>query len=163
MTESSIPSFKDLGLKPATLKTLQKIGYEKPSPIQSAFIPIALTGDDCIGQARTGTGKTAAFMLPSLENLEGGNDAVRVLVLAPTRELSEQVFSETQKLAGNDELRFALLVGGRPIHKQINDLQRGVGGVIGTPGRVIDLLRRRCLNLDQLEIVVLDEADRMLD
>ncbi|MCA9063410.1 MAG: DEAD/DEAH box helicase [Planctomycetaceae bacterium] len=160
---SSKPSFEDLGLKPSTLKQLRKIGYETPSPIQSAFIPIALTGSDCIGQARTGTGKTAAFMLPALENLHGGNDAVRVLVLAPTRELSEQVHAESSKLCGNDELRFALLVGGRPIHRQIADLQRGVGGVIGTPGRVIDLLRRRCLNLDELEIIVLDEADRMLD
>ena len=155
-------SFDQLGLKPATLKTLSKAGYETPSPIQSEFIPVALTGDDCIGQARTGTGKTAAFMLPSMENVDLSEPAVQVLVLAPTRELSEQVMVESKKLCGG-RIRLGLGVGGRPIHVQIRDIENGAQAIIGTPGRVIDLLRRGALKLDKLKIVVLDEADRMLD
>ncbi len=156
-------SFDDLGLKPSTLKRLVKIGYKSPSPIQAAFIPVALTGKDCIGQARTGTGKTAAFMLPSLEQIDPDRNRVQVLVLVPTRELSEQVYSESMKFSGTSGFEFGLAVGGRPIHKQIESLRRGVHVVIGTPGRVIDLLRRKELKLDALRIVVLDEADRMLD
>ena len=156
-------TFEKLGLKSSTLKQLQKIGYEKPSPIQSAFIPVALTGRDCIGQARTGTGKTAAFMLPALERVDLSLPKVQVLVLAPTRELSEQVYAESKKLAGGDKLKFALATGGRPIGKQIDDLEAGAQAVIGTPGRVIDLLRRQHLKLKHLMVVVLDEADRMLD
>ncbi|MBL8815050.1 MAG: DEAD/DEAH box helicase [Planctomyces sp.] len=134
-----------------------------PSPIQAAFIPVALTGKDCIGQARTGTGKTAAFMLPSLEQLDPSRKRVQMIVLVPTRELSEQVYSESMKFAGNSGFEFGLAVGGRPIHRQIEALRKGVQVVIGTPGRVIDLLKRRELKLDALQIAVLDEADRMLD
>lgn len=156
-------TFEELGLKASTLKQLNKIGYEKPSPIQSAFIPVALTGRDCIGQARTGTGKTAAFMLPALERVDLSKPKVQVLVMAPTRELSEQVYAESMKLAGGEKMRFALATGGRPIGKQIDDLEGGAQAVIGTPGRVIDLLRRQHLKLQHLIVVVLDEADRMLD
>lgn len=156
-------SFEDLGLSSATLRQLGRIGYTKPSPIQAAFIPIALTGRDCIGQARTGTGKTAAFMLPSLERVELEDDRVQVIVMAPTRELSEQVCLESRKLAGGTPLKFALAVGGRPIGRQIDDLKAGAQIVVGTPGRVIDLLRRQHLKLGSLRIVILDEADRMLD
>ena len=156
-------SFKDLGLSASTLKQLIKIGYEKPSPIQAAFIPVALTGKDVIGQARTGTGKTAAFMLPSLQAIDIDRRRVQVLVLAPTRELSEQVYAESMKFGGAGKVKFALAVGGRPIHSQIETLRNGAQAVIGTPGRVIDLMRRGALNLDAVEIVILDEADRMLD
>ncbi len=159
----SISTFAQLGLSAPTLKTITKIGYEKPSPIQRAFIPIALTGRDCIGQARTGTGKTAAFMLPALERLDVSMNRVQLLVMAPTRELSEQVYAESKKLSSASKLKFALAVGGRPIGKQIDDLSAGAQAVIGTPGRVIDLLRRQHLRLNDLKIVVLDEADRMLD
>ncbi len=148
---------------PQTLRQLDRIGFEKPSPIQTAFIPVALTGKDCIGQARTGTGKTAAFMLPSMEQIDLKQGNVQVLVLAPTRELGEQVHAESQKLAFSSKIKFALAVGGRPIHRQVADLDAGAHVVVGTPGRVIDLLRRRNLRLDNLGIVVLDEADRMLD
>lgn len=148
---------------PQTLKQLAKIGFDKPSPIQTAFIPVALTGKDCIGQARTGTGKTAAFMLPAIEQIDLKVNSVQVLVLAPTRELGEQVFAESQKLAFSSKVKFALAVGGRPIHRQIADIQNGAQVVVGTPGRVIDLLRRGSLVLDDLAIAVLDEADRMLD
>lgn len=163
MTVKSEASFASLGLQSSTLKQLAKIGYKTPSPIQAAFIPIALTGKDCIGQARTGTGKTAAFMLPSLERVDANRNRVQVLVLAPTRELSEQVHAESMKLGGAGQIAFGLAVGGRPIQRQLEDLRRGVHVVIGTPGRIIDLLRRGALKLDALSVVVLDEADRMLD
>lgn len=162
MQTLSETTFKALGLKSATLKTLQQNGYETPSPIQAEFIPVALTGEDCIGQARTGTGKTAAFMLPTMERIDLTEPAVQVLVLAPTRELSEQVMEESKKLCGG-RIRLALGVGGRPIHTQIRQIENGAQAIIGTPGRVIDLLRRGALTLDKLKVVVLDEADRMLD
>lgn len=155
-------TFRKLGLHERTLETLAKNGYETPSPIQAQLIPIALTGRDCIGQARTGTGKTAAFMLPSMERADLKMPAVQILVLAPTRELSEQLLVEAKKLCGG-RLRLALGVGGRPIHKQVQDIENGAMVVIGTPGRVIDLLRRGNLSLDKLKVLVLDEADRMLD
>ncbi|MCE2796059.1 MAG: DEAD/DEAH box helicase [Planctomyces sp.] len=156
-------TFDQLGLSAPTLRLLAKIGYDHPSPIQVALIPIALTGRDCIGQARTGTGKTAAFMLPTLEQVDSERGVVQVLVLAPTRELSEQVYLESRKLAGNMPLHFALAVGGRPMGRQIDDLRGGAQIVIGTPGRVQDLMKRGHLRLEELFIAVLDEADRMLD
>lgn len=155
-------TFEELGLNHRTLSAVVRAGYKIPSPIQAALIPIALTGRDCIGQARTGTGKTAAFMLPSMEHVDVKEPAVQVLVLAPTRELSEQVMVESGKLCGG-RLRVALAVGGRPIQQQIREIRNGAQVIIGTPGRMIDLLRRGDLKLDQLKIVVLDEADRMLD
>ncbi len=163
MQVKSEPTFEQLGLQSSTIKQLSRIGYHTPSPIQLAFIPVAISGRDCIGQARTGTGKTAAFMLPSLERLDLERNRVQVLVLAPTRELSEQVYAESMKIGGGSRINFGLVVGGRPVHRQIEDLRRGVHVVIGTPGRVIDLLRRGVLKLDALKITVLDEADRMLD
>ncbi|MCR9202484.1 MAG: DEAD/DEAH box helicase [Planctomycetaceae bacterium] len=155
-------TFKQLGLNPKTLKNLDKAGYKNASPIQAEFIPIALTGQDCIGQARTGTGKTAAFMLPSLERVDVSEPAIQILALAPTRELSEQVMEESRKLCGG-RIRLAVGVGGRPINQQIRALESGAQAIIGTPGRVLDLLRRRALHLDKLKVVILDEADRMLD
>jgi ATP-dependent RNA helicase DeaD len=140
------------------------VGYETPSPIQAEFVPVALDGRDCIGQARTGTGKTAAFVLPILERIDlDDHSAPQALVLAPTRELSEQVAGEARKLSVHHACQTALLVGGRPIHKQISELKRGVHIAVGTPGRVIDLIQRRVLHLEKVRIVVLDEADRMLD
>ncbi|MEO1981167.1 MAG: DEAD/DEAH box helicase [Fuerstiella sp.] len=155
-------TFAAFGLNEKTVANLAAKGYEVPSPIQAELIPIALTGRDCIGQARTGTGKTAAFMLPSMERLDLSLPAVQILVLAPTRELSEQVMEESKKLCGG-RIRLALGVGGRPIHTQIRQLENGAQAIVGTPGRIIDLLRRGVLKLDKLKIVVLDEADRMLD
>jgi len=155
--------FSELGLSQASLKTLEEIGYESPSPIQEAFIPLAMEGGDCTGQARTGTGKTAAFVLPILESIDLDSPKTQALVLAPTRELSEQVALEAQKLSGEHRCRTAVFVGGRPIHKQLGELKKGVQLAVGTPGRVIDLLSRRALDLRNLKVVVLDEADRMLD
>ena len=161
--EGQQTSFAKLGLNPKTLATLEAIGYETPSPIQQAFIPLALEGGDCTGQARTGTGKTAAFVLPIIETIDLKDPSTQALVLAPTRELSEQVAVEAKKLAGKSRCTTAVFVGGRPIRKQLDHLQRGVQIAVGTPGRVIDLLSRGALDLRKLEIVVLDEADRMLD
>jgi len=155
--------FSDFGLSDETLEGLQRMGFERPSPIQGAFIPLALTGQDCIGQARTGTGKTAAFVIPILERIDLDAPETQALVLTPTRELSQQVSEEAIRLAVGHELTTACLVGGKPLGPQISQLQRGAQIVIGTPGRVIDLLQRRCLHLKDLMVVVLDEADRMLD
>jgi len=155
-------TFEDLGLNSDTVKAVRKAGYETPSPIQKELIPIALTGKDCIGQAHTGTGKTAAFMLPSMERIDCRRPGVQLLVLAPTRELTEQVLLESKRLCGG-RVKIGIAIGGRPIHSQIKALQNGIHAVIGTPGRVIDLLRRKALDLRDLKIAVLDEADRMLD
>jgi len=155
--------FEDLGLNEESLEAVKRVGFTKPSPVQSAFIPLALKGTDCTGQARTGTGKTAAFVLPILERIDLADARPQALVLAPTRELSEQVSEEVRRLASGGGCRTAALVGGRPIRQQMTLLQRGVHIVVGTPGRVIDLLTRRILDLSNVKVVVLDEADRMLD
>ena len=156
-------SFADLGLSEPSLNALRNVQFEKPSPIQAAFIPLAMSGVDCIGQAHTGTGKTAAFTLPLLERLDFDNPVVQALVLTPTRELSEQVAEECKRLSYSSMCRSVCIVGGRPIRSQINELEKGVHIAIGTPGRVIDLIERRVLNLEHLTVAILDEADRMLD
>lgn len=148
------------------LATLESIGYEVPSPVQAGVIPIALTGRDVLGQARTGTGKTASFAIPILETLvesEGKDRSPQALVLVPTRELAVQVTGECEKLAAKKRCRCVALYGGKPIKAQISKLERGADVVIGTPGRVIDHLSRGTLDLRGLRIAVLDEADRMLD
>jgi len=155
--------FARFGLSSSTLKALQKVGYVQPSPIQQQFIPEALKGRDCIGQARTGTGKTAAFVIPLLERLDLKRREPQALVLAPTRELTEQVAAEAERLASTSSCRICCVVGGRRLSPQIQKLQAGAHVVIGTPGRILDLLRRGVLQLGGLKIVVLDEADRMLD
>ena len=146
------------------LKTLEKIGYEKPSPVQAGVIPLVMEEFDVIGQARTGTGKTAAFAIPILEQLDMNvrKPKPQALILAPTRELAVQVENELRRLAP-DDVRSVCLYGGKPIRAQINRLNEGCHVVVGTPGRVIDHLNRGTLNIDQLWFIVLDEADRMLD
>ncbi|MBL8849320.1 MAG: DEAD/DEAH box helicase, partial [Planctomycetaceae bacterium] len=155
--------FSDLGLSEPMLAALRGVNYVNPTPIQSALIPIAVTGRDCTGQAQTGTGKTAAFVIPILEQIDHSSDDVQALVLCPTRELSEQVADEARRLAAEHDCRPALLVGGRPLGAQLSALRDRATIVVGTPGRVIDHLRRGSLNLDRLKVAVLDEADRMLD
>ena len=145
------------------LAALSGVNYVTPTPIQAALIPIAVTGRDCTGQAQTGTGKTAAFVIPILEQIDHSSDAVQALVLCPTRELSEQVAEEARRLAAEHDCEPALLVGGRPMGAQFAALKNKATIVVGTPGRVIDHMRRGSLNLDELKIAVLDEADRMLD
>lgn len=156
-------TFADLGLNHEILDVLDDIGYLHPTPIQSAFIPEALTGRDCIGQARTGTGKTAAFVLPILQRIDPHATTVQAIILCPTRELSEQVDEELNRLAQDSNIDSVLVVGGRPLGPQIRALQRCAQIVVGTPGRVIDLLQRNALSLKDVRFVVLDEADRMLD
>ncbi len=164
MAEPSSKSFAELGLSTTSLTAIEQAGYEKPSPIQAALIPVAISGRDCVGQARTGTGKTAAFALPILEKLDyDKTDRVQALVVAPTRELSEQVASEFRRLAGDRPCREVLIVGGRPIRSQIDSLRAGAHVAVGTPGRILDLINRRNLDLSDVRFVVLDEADRMLD
>ncbi len=146
------------------VKNLAEIGYDKPTPVQAGLIPLALEEHDVIGQARTGTGKTAAFAIPILEMLDlSGKPRPQALILAPTRELAVQVERETQRLAGRQNVSCVCLYGGRPIKTQISKLERGCHVVVGTPGRVIDHLQRGTLNVSELWCVVLDEADRMLD
>jgi ATP-dependent RNA helicase DeaD len=161
--EYSTRSFDELGLSEKTLAGVRKCGFEHPSPIQAALIPVALTGRDCIGQAQTGTGKTAAFVLPILERINLDAPQTQALVLTPTRELSQQVAEEAVRLSIKHDVTTACLVGGKPLGPQIQQLRRGAQIVIGTPGRVIDLMQRRSLVLKDLKIAVLDEADRMLD
>jgi len=144
-------------------RTLRKIGYATPSPIQAAFIPEALDGYDVLGQAKTGTGKTAAFAIPLIEMMEERGRGPQAIILAPTRELVQQIVVETKRLAGNRDVAICGIFGGEPIERQLRALQRGVDIVVGTPGRVIDHIERRTLDLGDIMHVVLDEADRMLD
>ncbi len=155
--------FQNLGLSPASLAAVAHVNYETPSPIQAAFIPKAVSGADCIGQARTGTGKTAAFVLPILERIDPHSPLVQAIVLTPTRELSEQVAVECRRLSYTRPVQTVCCVGGKQIRKQIDGLKAGAQIVIGTPGRVLDLISRKLLMLETIKVAVLDEADRMLD
>ncbi|MCK5149087.1 DEAD/DEAH box helicase [bacterium] len=159
-----VPSFEELGLSEETLKVLARKGFEEPSPIQAKTIPAVLTGtQDIIGQAQTGTGKTAAFGLPMIELLAEKARHVQALVLAPTRELAIQVAEEIHSLKGKRQLNIIPIYGGQSIGLQLQHLRRGANIVVGTPGRVLDHLRRKSLKLDKIEFMVLDEADEMLN
>jgi ATP-independent RNA helicase DbpA len=157
-------SFASLPLPPAMQDNLQQLGYLAMTPIQAASLPLALAGKDLIAQAKTGSGKTAAFALPLLTNLNPRRFAVQSLVLCPTRELAEQVTQEIRRLArAEDNIKILTLCGGAPIRNQLASLEHGAHIVVGTPGRILDHLARETLALDALNTLVLDEADRMLD
>jgi ATP-dependent RNA helicase DeaD len=157
------PSFVDLGLSAPIVQALDEVGYETPTPIQQQAIPLLLAKRDVIGQAQTGTGKTAAFALPILDNLNLEDGAVQALVLAPTRELAIQVAEAVHSYSKHlGRVRVAPIYGGDSIQKQIAKLRGGTHVVVGTPGRVMDHLRRGTLDLSKLKMVVLDEADEML-
>ena len=156
-------TFDALGLAPELLDAVRDAGYTRPTPIQAEAIPLVLRGRDLIGLAQTGTGKTAAFTLPILNLLLGGPPRLRVLVLVPTRELALQVRDSFLKYAEHTPLRIAEVYGGVPIAPQEHALREGVDIVIATPGRLIDHLERQNVLFDDLEFLVLDEADRMLD
>ena len=161
--EAHAPLFADLGLPESLLIALREVGYESPSPIQAATIPPLLAGRDVLGQAQTGTGKTAAFALPALARLEPAPGKPQVLVLAPTRELAIQVAEAFQKYAHHIPGFHVLpIYGGQSYQPQLSALKRGVHVVVGTPGRVIDHLERGSLDLSALRMLVLDEADEML-
>lgn len=163
MTSNVELTFKDLNLPPSILQALEKVGYEKPSPIQAESIPLLLEGHDLLGQAQTGTGKTAAFALPMLANIDPDVTTPQLLVLAPTRELAIQVAEAFQVYASfSQKIRVLPIYGGQSYDNQIRQLKRGVQVVVGTPGRVIDHINRGTLKLNSLRFLVLDEADEML-
>lgn len=158
-------TFQELGLKESTLKALTQMGFVNPSEIQSKAIPVLLKQDiDFIGQAQTGTGKTAAFVLPLLEKLNPQQKTVQALILAPTRELANQIEAEIVKFTAFEKVRTLAVYGGTPIGPQLRSLKMGSPSiVVGTPGRVIDLIDRKALQLSEVNYVILDEADEMLD
>ena len=157
--------FTGMGLSKAMLASLKEAEYLEPTPIQAGLIPKAMQGIDLMGQAQTGTGKTAAFCIPILERLVARETIVGVqaLVLLPTRELAVQVRDECVKIAAGQDIRVVAVYGGKPIRQQVDRLHHGADIVVGTPGRVIDLIGRGSLVLTNVRFVVLDEADRMLD
>ncbi|MGK2954637.1 MAG: DEAD/DEAH box helicase [Solirubrobacterales bacterium] len=157
--------FGDLGLSAPLLKTITGLGYGEPTPIQREAIPPLVEGRDLLGQAATGTGKTAAFALPVLERIarDGGGDQPTALILVPTRELAIQVHKSTQGYALGVGARILAVFGGQPINKQLGPLKRGVDVVVATPGRALDHIRRKSLKVSRLKVLVLDEADEMLD
>jgi len=155
--------FRDLPLNPEVMKGIEELGFRNLFPIQAQAIIPLLEGKDVIGQAQTGTGKTAAFGIPMIERLNPKINSVQGLVLEPTRELAVQVAQHISQLSKYAAFRVLPIYGGESIRKQISELGRGVHIVVGTPGRIIDHLKRRTLNLSSVKIAVLDEADRMLD
>jgi len=163
--QSPPTTFVSLGLSDVMLAALELAGYQYPTPVQAGLIPRALTGIDVVGQARTGTGKTASFVIPILERMQLNHDIhhPQALVMVPTRELAVQVRDEAIKLATGRKVHCVAVYGGKPIREQIEKLRKGAQIVIGTPGRVLDHLARGTLDFTKLNIVVLDEADRMLD
>ena len=157
-------AFARLPLSASMQSNLQQLGYLAMTPIQAASLPLALAGRDLIAQAKTGSGKTAAFTLPLLHNLNPRRFAVQALVLCPTRELADQVTQEIRRLArAEDNIKTLTLCGGVPLRNQLTSLAHGAHIVVGTPGRILDHLSRQSLTLDALNTLVLDEADRMLD
>jgi ATP-dependent RNA helicase DeaD len=155
-------TFKKLGLSDTCVEQLENLGFVEPTNIQQKAIPSLLEGQDLVGQSQTGTGKTAAFSLPMLDLIEPKNKAVQALILTPTRELAQQVAQAIEDFSSNQRIYVLTVCGGQSIERQIRSLQKGVHIVVGTPGRVIDLLERKDLTLDQLRLAVLDEADEML-
>jgi len=160
-------SFNSLGLSPALLKAINKKGYDQPSPIQEKAIPVILEGKDVLASAQTGTGKTAGFTLPMLQILAQGQHLrhrpVRALVLTPTRELAAQVYANVIEYGEFIDLRAAVIFGGVNQKPQVRQLRQGVDILVATPGRLLDLINQNVLSLSKIEILVLDEADRMLD
>ncbi|MBT4760274.1 MAG: DEAD/DEAH box helicase [Bdellovibrionaceae bacterium] len=161
-------SFSDLNLIAPLNKALKRIGYETPTPIQQKAIPLVLNGHDLLGIAQTGTGKTAAFCLPILDHLHKSttrrqSQRPRSLILTPTRELAIQIHENLREYGSDLSLTYSVIFGGVGQTKQVKELRRGVDVLVATPGRLLDLIQQRYLNLDSVEVFVLDEADRMLD
>jgi ATP-dependent RNA helicase RhlE len=158
-------TFMNFELSRPLLQAVAELGFISPTPVQMQAIPALLEGRDVVGTAQTGTGKTVAFLLPSMQRLliRPGSSQVRMLVLAPTRELTLQIAEEAERLSSHTSLRVAAIYGGAPIGRQTSDLRQGADIVIATPGRLMDHMRRGNVRFDELEILVLDEADRMLD
>ncbi len=160
----NLDKFRELGLSDQMIEALRKKGFEEPTPIQALTIPFLLKGTkDVVGQAQTGTGKTGAFGIPLIENIVPDSGYVQALIMAPTRELAVQVTEEINSLSPDHKVRVTAIYGGQPIDRQIDRLKRGVDIVVGTPGRIMDHLERRTLNISKVQYVVLDEADEMLN
>ena len=155
-------TFADLGLKDSILKAMDELGFKHPTKIQSALIPLALEGGDILGQAKTGTGKTASFALPLIEMIEPGDSMISI-ILAPTRELAIQIKQDIEELAVHTGLKVCAIYGGQSINVQADQLRKGPEIIVGTPGRILDMIERRYLDLSEVEFAVLDEVDRMLD
>ena len=156
--------FSELGLSPPLLKAIDRLGYEKAAPIQSEAIPLIMGGSDVVGQSQTGSGKTAAFGIPAVESIDPHLRAVQVIILCPTRELAVQVAEEIFKLAMFKRgVQSVPIYGGQSYDRQIRALKQGAQIVVGTPGRILDHIDRGTLRLDQVKMVVLDEANEMLD
>ncbi|MCX6772913.1 MAG: DEAD/DEAH box helicase [Candidatus Micrarchaeota archaeon] len=165
-----VMEFSKMGLDGAIQKALDEMGFKNPTPIQEQGIPLLIQGEDFIGQAQTGTGKTAAFGICILEKLFASGKGKFVepsrphaFVIVPTRELAVQVAVELEKIGKYTGARVIAVYGGTDIEKQIRELNRGVDIVVGTPGRIMDHMERKTIHLDKIQVVVLDEADRMLD
>ncbi len=163
LTQPRTNPFADLGLSEPLLRAIAEVGFEEPMPVQAETIPIMLAGRDVIAQAHTGTGKTAAFALPILQRLEPDGQAPQALVLTPTRELAMQVAQTIHRLGKYLDARVLAVYGGQPIERQLRALRHPVDVVVGTPGRIMDHLRRETLRLDLVRVVILDEADEMLN
>ncbi len=155
--------FDQLGLNNNVLKAIEDMGFEEPSKIQKDAIPVLLQGKDVIGQAQTGTGKTLAFGAPVLSMKTNNTKGIYCLIVAPTRELAIQVNEELARIGKYSDVKLLPVYGGQPIHRQINALRKGVDIVVGTPGRLLDLIRKKILKLSAVRFVILDEADEMLD
>ncbi|XJZ27576.1 DEAD/DEAH box helicase [Bacillota bacterium Lsc_1132] len=155
--------FQELGLSQATLKAVLRMGFEEATPIQAETIPLSLENKDLIGQAQTGTGKTAAFGIPLVEKIDMSVDAVQGIIIAPTRELAIQVSEELYKIGAGKRVRVLPIYGGQDIGRQIRSLKKAPHIIVGTPGRVLDHINRRTLRLDQVHTAILDEADEMLN
>jgi ATP-dependent RNA helicase RhlE len=157
-------NFSQLGLQDALVRVCDSLGYTEPTPIQTQAIPVVLRGADLIGCAETGTGKTAAFLLPIIQRMsERARPGIRVLILAPTRELATQIEASYRSLVPKKTASCLTIIGGAGMHRQTESLRRGVSVVIATPGRLLDHVERGAIDFAYLETLVLDEADRMLD
>jgi superfamily II DNA/RNA helicase len=157
----AVPAFSELGIAPKLLEALTARGLVTPTPIQAKAIPVALEGKDMIGIAQTGTGKTLAFAIPMIQSISKNKG--RGLIILPTRELALQVEEELQKIAKHIGLRTTVLIGGQSMRPQLDSIRRNPHIIVATPGRLIDHLDQHTVKLDNVKVLVLDEADRMLD
>jgi ATP-dependent RNA helicase DeaD len=161
--KNKLTTFQELGISQSILSSVSKMGFEEATPIQAETIPLALEGHDLIGQAQTGTGKTAAFGIPMIEKFDKNNNAIQGLVIAPTRELAIQVSEELHRIGRSSGVSTLPIYGGQDIGRQIRSLKRQPNIVVGTPGRLLDHINRKTIRLDQIKMIVLDEADEMLN
>jgi ATP-dependent RNA helicase DeaD len=163
LSQAVLSPFGELGLGSQLLRALDEMGYDQPTDIQSAVIPVLRAGRDVMGQAQTGTGKTAAFGIPIVESIDAERVGVQALILAPTRELALQITNEVRALARFSPVAVATIYGGANMRDQVNALEAGAQIVVGTPGRILDHMGRGTLHFDGVRWLILDEADRMLD